>query len=699
MKGVPEPVTLFQLVRASGGGRRAGQRHLTPLIGRDEEIGMLMRRWERARQGDGQLVLIVGEPGLGKSRLVEELHTRLRDTPHTWVEWNCSQLLQNTPLHPIAEWGRQRFGSIETTAEQQLADLENTLALIKIDPTESVPLLAPLLDIPLPKERLPAFAPEEVRHRQLAAMTNWVIAGARSQPLVLALEDIHWADPTTVDFIRGIAERGAQAPLLLLVTARPEFRPPWGMRSHHTTISLAPLERLQVQEMVAELSARHALSKQIVDGVTERTGGVPLFIEEVTRLLLELGEQGGTQTIPPTLQQSLMARLDRLGTAREVAQIGSVIGRDFSYGLMRAVAGMEDVVLQQALERLAEADILLVQGMPPESDYRFKHALILDAAYQNLLKSRRQVLHRRIAEILRDQFAASARAEPELLAHHFTQAALTEAAIEWWGKAGQRSLERSALVEAAAQLAGALDQIATLPSSPALRREQIRLQVALIAPLMHVKGYAAPETKAAAERARVLIEQAEALGEPPKDPLLLFTVLYGLWVANYVASNGDAMRDLACQFLALAEKQGTKVPIMIGHRLMASSLMGTGEIVEGRKHYDRAMALYDPAENRSLATRFGQDLRVAILCFRSYASWMLGYPEAALADAREALKDAREIGHAATLMYALNQTTFTHIFCGNYATANAQLDEVVALADEKGAYTGSRSELRSKVGY
>ena len=357
LKGVPEPVTLFQLVRASGGGRRAGQRHLTPLVGREEEIAMLMRRWERARQGDGQLVLIVGEPGLGKSRLVEELHTRLRDTPHTWTEWSCSQLLQNTPLHPITEWGRQQFGSAETAAGQQLADLENTLALIKINPAENVPFLAPLLDIPLAKERLPDLAPEEFRRRQLAAMTNWVMAGARTQPVVLALEDVHWADPTTLDFIRGIVERGALVPLLLLITARPEFRPPWGMRSHHAMISLAPLDRHQVRDMVAELSARHALSNEVVEGVTERTGGVPLFVEEVTRLLLERGEQGGVQAIPPTLQQSLTARLDRLGPAREVAQVGSVIGRGFSYELMRAVSEMDEARLQAALDRLAEATL------------------------------------------------------------------------------------------------------------------------------------------------------------------------------------------------------------------------------------------------------------------------------------------------------------------------------------------------------
>jgi predicted ATPase len=683
LKGVPEPVTLFRLVRASGGGRRLAQRHLTPLVGREEEIAMLMRRWERARLGDGQLVLIVGEPGLGKSRLVEELHTRLRDTPHTWTEWSCSQLLQNTPLHPIADWGRQRFGGTETAAEQQLADLKNTLALIKIDPAENVPFLAPLLDIPLANEGLPDLAPEEFRRRQLAAMTNWVVAGARNQPIVLALEDAHWADPTTFDFIRGIAERGALVPLLLLITARPEFRPPWGMRSHHSTISLAPLDRSQVRDMVAELSARHALPKQIVDGLAERTGGVPLFVEEVTRLLLERGEEGGIQAIPPTLQQSLTARLDRLGQAREVAQIGAVIGRDFSYALLRATAGMEDAPLQMALERLAEADILLVQGLPPESEYRFKHALIQDAAYENLLKSRRQVLHRRVAEALRDKVVAGAATEPELLAHHFTQAGLTEEAIEWWNRAGQRSLQRSALLEAIAQFTRALDQIAILPSTPALRREEIKLQVALITPLIHVKGYAAPETRAAAERARLLIEQAEALGEATEDPLLLFTVLYSFWVVDFVRFNGDAMRELAAKFLTLAEKQGASAPLMIGHRLMGASLTLTGEITEGRSHHDQALALYDPAEHRSLSMRFAQDIRVATLSYRSQALWLLGYPEAALADTKNALGDAREISQAATLMYALHMATYTAIYCGDYAAAEKYSDELIALGHEK----------------
>jgi class 3 adenylate cyclase len=342
LKGVAAPVTLFRIVRASD-GRRAGARTLTPLVGREEELALLTRRWERARDGAGQLTLIVGEPGIGKSRLVEEFRATLGETPHTFVELSSSQLLQNTPLHPIAEWGRQRFGGAETPAARRLADLENTLELIGLDPAENASLLAPLVDIPLPEERAPKLAPEELRRRQLAAYVAWVLAGARSQPVALAFEDLHWADPTSLDLMQALAERGAQAPLFILTTARPEFRPPWSLRSHHSVISLSPLDRADVAQMVGELAARHALSQEVVEGVSERTGGVPLFVEEVTRLLLERGEAGGLQAIPPTLQQSLAARLDRLGDAREVAQIGAVLGRDFTYALLAAVGGVDDL--------------------------------------------------------------------------------------------------------------------------------------------------------------------------------------------------------------------------------------------------------------------------------------------------------------------------------------------------------------------
>ena len=437
--------------------------------------------------------------------------------------------------------------------------------------------------------------------------------------------------------------------------------------------------------------------------IVERTDGIPLFVEEMTKAVLEAESEGAARrtvaavpspalAVPASLHASLMARLDRLGSAKEVAQIGSAIGREFSHALLAAVARKPEAELGSALDRLVAAGLLFRQGVPPQASYLFKHALVQDAAYGTLLREPRRALHARIAEALESQFAEIAESRPEVLARHCTEAGLIEKAAVLWGKAGQRSLERSALAEAAAQFTRALEQIATLPGTPALRREQIKLQVALINPLIHVKGYAAPETKAAAEQARLLIEQAEALGEPPEDPLLLFPVLFAFWVGQYVPFDGDAMRDLAAQFLALAEKQRATVPLMIGHRIMGLSLMFTGDVMEGRAHLDRAIALYDPAEHRPLATRFGQDARVTSLSFRSWALWLLGYSEAALRDTDDALKDAREIGQAATLMTALHLAATALILCGSYATAAALAQELIGLAEEKGPCHGRQAE-------
>ena len=333
----------------------------------------------------------------------------------------------------------------------------------------------------------------------MAAMTAWILAAARTQAIVLAFEDLHWADPTSLDLMRALAERGAQAPLLIIATARPEFRPPWSVRSHHSVISLSPLDRVQIAKMVSELSAHHALPRDIVEGVSERTGGVPLFVEEVTRLLLERGEQGGAQAIPPTLQQSLAARLDRLGSARETAQIGAVLGRGFSYALVRSVVGLDDDALRSALERLAEADILFVEGDGPRANYRFKHALIQDAAYDSLLKSRRQTLHRRLS---RDHCATRV-AEPEAIARHFTQAGLVDMAIEWWGKAGDQALRRSAFQEAIAHLGKAIALADKDAGEDAWGRNagavtpnlRVKLQTDYGTALMWSKGFYSEETK------------------------------------------------------------------------------------------------------------------------------------------------------------------------------------------------------------
>jgi predicted ATPase len=362
-----------------------------------------------------------------------------------------------------------------------------------------------------------------------------------------------------------------------------------------------------------------------------------------------------------------------------------VIGREFSHPLIAAVARKAEPELRSALERVIEAGLLFRQGVAPHATYLFKHALVQDAACGTLLREPRRKLHARIAETLESQFAEISKNQPEVLARHCTEAGLIEKAAALWGKAGLRSLERSAMIEALAQLTRAVDQVATLPETPALRREWIKYQVALVHALMHVKGYAASETKAAVERARLLIEQAEALGEPPEDPMVLFIALAGAWSANYIAFNGDLIRELAAQFLALAEKQGTTGPLRIGHFFTGVSLMSTGDIAQGRVYLDRAIALlYNPAA-ADYARRFGIDNRVSALCHRAVALWMLGYPDAALTDAAQALKVARESGHAAVLMYALGNAPQTYVQCGNYAAASALVDELIALADEKGA--------------
>jgi predicted ATPase len=448
--------------------------------------------------------------------------------------------------------------------------------------------------------------------------------------------------------------------------------------------------------MIDQVVGDKPLPVSIRRDIIERTDGIPLFVEEMTKAVLETESEdearrtaalvpSAAPAIPATLHASLMARLDRLGRAKELAQIGAAIGREFSHSLLAAVVGKPEAELGSGLDRLIQAGLLYRQGVPPHATYLFKHALIQDAAHGTLLREPRRALHARIAETLESQFAEITENQPELLAEHWTQAGQIEKAARLWGKAGQRLAQRSALVEAIQQITLALDQIATLPATPALRREEIKLQIALISVLFPVKGYSAPETKAAAERARLLIEQTEALGEPPEDPLLLFSVLFGIWTANFVGSKCDVGLELAVQFLTLAEKQTATAPLMIAHRLMGLSLQDTGDIVGARAHFDRALALYDPAEHHHLAARFGHDGRVAALSVRSMALSVLGFRDTALAATERALKEAREIGHAPTLMYALNTASITHVLCGNYAEANAITDEHMALADKTGS--------------
>ena len=701
IKGIVGLVRVWVALRASSVESRFEALHasgLTALVGREEESELLRRRWSRAKTGEGQVVLLSGEPGIGKSRLTAALLERLAAEPHTRLRYFCSPQHTDSALYPIKGQMERAAGLAHDDKPQTRLDKLDALLAQTSTSGQDAALFSEMLSLPndgrYPRLEL---TPEERRQKTLQALILQMQALTRQNPVLMILEDAHWTDPTSLELFGRAVDRIQTSRVLMIVTFRPEFDPPWVGRPHVTALTINRLTEREIGAMIDRVVGNKRLPANIRQDIIERTDGIPLFIEEMTKAVLEAESQGAaeqtiaaiqspTRAVPASLHASLMARLDRLGPAKEVAQIGAAIGREFSHALLAAVARKQDAELRSALGRLMEAGLLFRRGVPPHATYLFKHALVQDAAYGTLLREPRRALHARIAETVEGQFSDIAESEPELLARHCTEAGLIEKAALLWGKAGQRSVERSALVEAVAQLTRALDQITTLSSTPALRRQEIKLQVALITPLIHVKGYAAPETKAAAERARLLIEQTEALGEALEDPLLLLSALYGLWVGGFVACNGDVLLELAAQFLALAEKQGTTVPLMMGHRLMGASLLLTGDIAEGRAHYNQAIALYDPVEHRPLATRFGQDAGVAILSFRAWALWLLGYPEAAFADLAQALKDAREIAQAANLMFALNHTTmFVHIPCGNYTAAKAALEEVITLADEKGA--------------
>jgi class 3 adenylate cyclase/predicted ATPase len=700
LKGIAGPARVWAALRAGSMESRFEAMHmtgLTALIGREEESELLLRRWQRAKTGEGQVVLLSGEAGIGKSRLTASLLESLASEPHTRLRYFCSPQHTDSAFYPIIGQMERAAGLAHgDTTQTKLDKLDSLLAQTSTSAQDAA-LLAEMLSLPNDRrDPVLDLASEQRRQKTLEALGLQLEILTRSSPVLMIFEDAHWTDPTSLEVFGRAVDRIARLRVLMIVTFRPEFEAPWIGRPHVTTLTLNRLAERDVGAMIDRVVGNKLLPESIRQEIIERTDGIPLFVEEMTKAVLEAESEGEARravaavpstgvAVPASLHASLMARLDRLGPAKEVAQIGAAIGREFSHALLAAMVRKPDAELGSSLDRLIRAGLLFRQGVLPHATYLFKHALVQDAAYGTLLREPRRALHARIAETVESQFAEIAESQPELLAHHCTEAQLIEKAAGLWGKAGKRSLERSALIEAVEQLTRALAQIATLPGTPALRREQIKLQVALVQALMHTKGQAAPEMKAALDQAQSLIERVDVLGEPLEDPLVLFSVLYGFWVANYVSFNGDVARNLAAQFLALAEKQRATVPLMIGHRLTGMSLLATGDIAQGRAHLDSAIALYDRKEHLPLATRFGQDVGVAILSYRPLALWMLGYPEAALTDVERALKDAREVGQATTLMYALAATTRIHSQCGDYAAAKAQADETVVLAEEKGA--------------
>ena len=531
LKGIAGPERAWAALRPSSAESRFEALHasgLTSLVGRQEELDLLLRRWSKAMDGEGQVVLLSGEAGIGKSRLIAALSERLATEPHTRLRYFCSPQHTDSALYPIISQMERAAGfTHDDTAQTKLDKLDALLAQ-NFTPVQDVALFAEMLSL-ANDARYPAteLSPQQRRQRTLEALIAQIVSLAEQRPILMIFEDIHWIDPTSLETLGRAVDRIRTLGVLLIVTYRPEFEPPWIGRPYVTALTLNRLAEREISAMIDGVVGNKLIPANTRQDIIERTDGIPLFVEEMTKAILEAESEGEAQrtaaavpspalAVPASLHASLMARLDRLGPAKEVAQIGAAIGREFSHALLAAVVRQSEAELGSALDRLIEAGLLFRQGVPPHATYLFKHALVQDAAYSTLLREPRRALHARIAEALESQFAETAENQPELLARHCTEGGLIEKAARLWGKAGQRSLERSALVEAAEQFTRALDQITALPGTPALRREQIKLQVALIAPLIHVKGHAAPETKAAAERARLLIEQAEALGESPK---------------------------------------------------------------------------------------------------------------------------------------------------------------------------------------
>jgi class 3 adenylate cyclase/tetratricopeptide (TPR) repeat protein len=702
LKGVPGSPVLYRIVRPSGGGRRAGARTQTPLVGREDDLGLLIKRWKRASAGDGQFVQIVGEPGLGKSRLMDEFRGRLTETPHSWIEWASSQLLQNTSLHPLVEWGKQRFGGAEVAPESRVADLESSLAQVKLDPSEFAPLLAPLLDIPIKAVEAPELTPDELRRRQLAAMVAWMLAGARSQPLVLAFEDLHWADPTSLDLLKMLADRGATAPLMIVATARPEFRAPWAMRAHHGVISLAPLDHEQVRQMVGAIAERHALSADAIEGVAVRTGGVPLFIEEVTRLVLE----GGEQTIPLTLQQSLAARLDRVGDARDIAQIGAVTGREFSFGLLLAIAGRSEAELNAAMEQLVDADLVFVEGIAPDATYRFKHALIQEAAYESMLRSKRREIHARIAKALMRLQPAIAETAPETLATHLAHAGDEAGAAEYWQKAGQLAQRNSAYREAIGAYQNALQHMSKQDGAfvdvnraiasayfTAGEHESNRNYLAEAAAAAEAGGDPVTLTEIAMQQCHVFSQFGDDAGYAVRvgrralemangleDEGLAYGARFALGHACWITGDYDGVVELLSE--NLPENMGDSTRIRdfgTAGSLLLDSMSILGSTLAHRGHFDRAFPILERAQ--ALPHKNAFDVSV-IGYHHARAHLVRGDTASATPISLAAIEHATRVGLEFSLPWHRAMLGHAHALDGEFDTAVALLEAALERSQE-----------------
>jgi len=693
LKGIAKAIRAYAVLRATGVRSRldVDPRTLTPLVGRDQELGQLIDRWKRAGARAGQAVLIAGEPGIGKSRLLQAFRERLAETPHTWLECRCTPYTQGSAFHPLIELLEQGLGfKPDDATETKLRRLEGGIERANLPAPDVVPLIAALLSLPLP-DRYPPLrqSPELQRKQTMEALVAWTLALAEQQPLVMLFEDLHWCDPSTVELLALALEQSPTTKALILLTFRPTFAPPWPARSHATSLALDHLSRLQATNMIGGLTRGVPLPDSVVERIVERADGVPLFVEELTKMVLESElvtardghyELSGPLTqldIPTTLQGSLMARLDRLVPGKEVAQLAAALGREFHYELLRTVSLEAEPRIRAGLAQLVAAELLYQRGTPPEATYTFKHALIQDTAYQSLLKSVRQQVHARIAQVLEERFPERVASEPEVVARHYDQAGLAAPAITHYQRAGERAAQRSANEEAIAHLRRALALVATLPETRERNQRELGLQMAIGAPISAARGWSHPDYEGAYARARELAFQ---IGESPELP----RVLEAMAAAYLMKGDLPTSAEVAQEALAAAERTGEALDRLMAHVAVGCPLLFQGHFSRALQHFEQAIGLYNPSAHASFAYALGFDRGVAAYSYVALCHSYLGHPDQALAVSEAAVALAKRLDHPLTLVNALFQAGVVHYQHGEFDRMGERIGELLALAEQLG---------------
>jgi predicted ATPase/class 3 adenylate cyclase len=679
VKGVAAPVRAWRVLRPSTVASRFEALRgaaLTPLVGRDEEIDLLLRRWARAHTGDGQVVLISGEPGIGKSHITAELEGRLHAEQHIRLRHFCSPYHQDSALYPfVDQLGRASGFAPDDPPAARLEKLEALLARA-VPPEEDVAFLADLLSLPASdRHPLPNLSPQRKKERTLEALIRQLEGLARQQPVLMVFEDAHWVDPTSRELLDLTIEHVRNLPVLLIVTFRSEFQPVWIGQPQVTMLALNRLDRRDRSALVAQIAGGKALPDEVVDQIVDRTDGVPLFIEELTKSVLESGVP--LVGIPTTLHDSLMARLDRLASVRQVAQTGAAIGRQFSYALLRAVSDLPDDELQASLARLVASELVLQRGMHSEAVYTFKHALVQDAAHGSLLRSTRQQLHAEIAEALEAHSPELMDSQPELFAQHCAEAGLVEKSVAYWAKAGRRSAGRSAMAEAAVQLQKGLDQLALLPDSPERQRQELGLSSSQGAVLFVVKGHAAPETGQVYARARELWEQ---LGSPAE----FLRVPYGQSRYHVVRGEFDLALSLEADLLRLSREHNDSSGLVLGHYSSARNLMFAGRFASSLTHLEQVLALYNPTSHRTLLHEAGDDPHANTQGILGIVLFCLGYPDQALIQSNAAIDEAQRLVHPPSLASVLALGSMLLALIGDSESLNDHAQHLIAVAVEQG---------------